>query len=290
MLTYLDHKIINRELWDNCINNAPQHLPYGMSWFLDAAAENWGGLVLNNYEAVMPLCWKRKFGIRYIYQPFFTQQLGVFGKAATKQFLDAIPSEFRYIQTNLNYRNRIDECVAEQVNLILDIKSNAHEYYSVHCRRNIRKANRFNLHIKSCAADELIGIFRHTKGKTIAHLKDEHYRRLTSIIHQFQSRNMCEVNGIYDQNNHLLGGAVMVNYKDRSIFFFSALTDTGKEMAGMYYLIHTFIAQSEGRTLDFEGSNNTNLARFYRGFGASEQNYFSYEQNRLPAPLRLLKK
>jgi hypothetical protein len=88
----------------------------------------------------------------------------------------------------------------------------------------------------------------------------------------------------------LLGGAVLVHYKNRSIFFFSSLTEKGKESSAMYYFLNDFISKNEGRVLDFEGSNNEGLARFYKGFGAHEENYFSYVLNRLPLPLRLLKK
>jgi hypothetical protein len=45
---------------------------------------------------VMPLPWKKKYGIYYLTQPFLTAQLGVFGKMITpvilEDFLNAIPS------------------------------------------------------------------------------------------------------------------------------------------------------------------------------------------------------
>ena len=32
----------------------------------------WDALVLDDYAAVMPLTWRRKYGTRYLYQPAFT--------------------------------------------------------------------------------------------------------------------------------------------------------------------------------------------------------------------------
>ncbi|WP_315816464.1 hypothetical protein [Paraflavitalea speifideaquila] len=55
--------------WDRCIADAPNGLIYGYSFYLDKMADNWDGLVLNNYEAVMPLPWKKKWGIYYLAHP-----------------------------------------------------------------------------------------------------------------------------------------------------------------------------------------------------------------------------
>jgi hypothetical protein len=41
--------------------------------------------------------------------------------------------------------------------------------------------------------------------------------------------------------------------------------------------------------LDFEGSNNPELARFYAGFGANESIYLHFVINRLPFPFSYLK-
>jgi len=43
-------------------------------------ADQWDALVLNDYEAVMPLTWNKKYGIHYLFQPFFCASLGVFAK------------------------------------------------------------------------------------------------------------------------------------------------------------------------------------------------------------------
>ena len=43
-------------------------------------------------------------------------------------------------------------------------------------------------------------------------------------------------------------------------------------------------------TFDFEGSNDKNLARFYKSFGSKECVYLQIKKNNLPFPLKLLKK
>src|SRR5450631_2115008 len=79
-IRYLDRKAIEADKWDRCIREASNGLIYARSFYLDAMSRNWSALVMNDYEAVMPLTWNRKFGISYLYQPAFTAQLGMFFK------------------------------------------------------------------------------------------------------------------------------------------------------------------------------------------------------------------
>ena len=68
---YITYQQIDKSKWDNCIDTAANGLVYGYSFYLDAMAKHWDALVLDDYEAVMPLTWNKKYGITYLYQPFF---------------------------------------------------------------------------------------------------------------------------------------------------------------------------------------------------------------------------
>ena len=64
--------------WDNCITNAPNGLIYGYSFYLDHMAKQWDALVLNDYEAVMPLTWNKKYGINLFIPAFSYSSIGSF--------------------------------------------------------------------------------------------------------------------------------------------------------------------------------------------------------------------
>ena len=108
-ITYLKNSEIDKTKWDECLQSAKNGLIYGHSFYLDRMADNWDALILDDYKAVMPLTWRRKIGVRYLYQPFLTAQLGVFGKNINtdilNQFLDAIPPSFKYWDIYLNPAN-----------------------------------------------------------------------------------------------------------------------------------------------------------------------------------------
>ena len=104
---YLKHTEIDKVKWDDCVLNSQNHLPYCYSWYLDIVSPGWDALISNDYEFIFPLTHRRKAGINYLFQPYFTQQLGLFSKNAFEQktvtaFLSAIPEHFKFIEINLN--------------------------------------------------------------------------------------------------------------------------------------------------------------------------------------------
>src|SRR3982751_7041868 len=96
-IQYIPQKNIDKKKWDACIGNASNGLIYGYSFYLDHMAKHWDALVLNDYEAVMPLTWKKKYGISYLYQPPFVAMAGIFGNNLSaddaKAFIHAIPQK-----------------------------------------------------------------------------------------------------------------------------------------------------------------------------------------------------
>ena len=136
MMRHLRHDEIDKKKWDDCIRSSFNGIIYAYSWYLDVVCEDWESLVENDYERVFPLTGKRKYGISYLYQPFFTQQLGVFSKSilsaeVVEEFLKAIPAKYRYIETNLNTLNKIDSDgfkVEPQRNFELDL---IHSYENI---------------------------------------------------------------------------------------------------------------------------------------------------------------
>ena len=95
--------------------------------------------------------------------------------------------------------------------------------------------------------------------------------------------------GVYSTYNQLVAGAIFIRSKNKMIFLFSGLSKEGKESHAIAFLLDSFIKEhaQQNLTLDFEGSNDTNLARFYQSFGSSLCTYPHLKFNRLPFLTRL---
>src|SRR5687768_4485887 len=107
---YVQRKEIDADKWNACIDRASNGLIYARTTYLDHVCEHWDALVADDYAAVMPLTWKKKYGFSYLYQPFFTSALGVFGadsNYATADFINSIPARFKYWDIDLNESNHL---------------------------------------------------------------------------------------------------------------------------------------------------------------------------------------
>jgi len=149
-IQYLTHQQIDKQKWDACIDNAENGLVYTYSFYLDHMARQWDGLVLNDYEAVMPLTWNKKYRIHYLFQPFLTAQLGLSGKninaALLEVFLKAIPAKFKYWDFNLNHNNVFNSeefNLFQRSNFVLPLNKSYEQLrieYRENIKRNIKKA------------------------------------------------------------------------------------------------------------------------------------------------------
>lgn len=304
MIKHIKHHDIDKSAWDQCIMASPNGLPYAFSWYLDIVSEDWDALVEDDYDTVMPLTWKSKAGIKYLYPPFFAQQLGVFSKmlitpALIDKFLSLLPSTYKFIELYINYMNKstIESfLVRPRCNLVLDLIG-GHEQiaknYSENTKRNIRKAIGRNLQYSSNINSETaIQLFKDNRGKSLSKLGVQWYNMLQQLISASSIRGMMDCAGMHDEHNELIAACLILRYYNRSILFFSAVNEDGKKCGAMPLLIDKIIEEEAGKDIvfDFEGSNNADLARFYRGFGAIEVPYFYIYYNRLTWPICHLKK
>lgn len=304
MIRFVKHKDVDTDKWDVCIRKSVNCMPYAFSWYLDIVVYEWDALVLNDYEAVFPLPKKNKFSITYSSTPFWVQQLGLFSKTCAAlsridDFIKAIPKEYKFIELNLNFNSalasmegmklrannnyviQLDKLYIEQSNL-----------YSKNLKRNLKKAQANSLQIfKNDAPKGLIQLFREDRGMTINHFSESDYKNLETIMHVAIHKHCGQVWMAYDEGNKPVAGMFLLFSPTRIVLLFTGNSKEGKQMSAMPYLIDYFIQESanSGLVFDFEGSNDLNLARFYKSFGAINEPYQNLKINRLPLFLRLFK-
>ena len=79
MIKFYKHKDIDLFKWDECIGSSINRRVQAFSWYLNVVTNNsWDALVLGDYDAVLPLPYRFKYGLKYIYMPYFIQSLGCF--------------------------------------------------------------------------------------------------------------------------------------------------------------------------------------------------------------------
>ena len=98
----IPRKQVNREKWNLAVNGERFPSPYGLCWWLDAVTDsNWEGLVLGDYQLVLPIPFFLKVGpLALVNGASFTQHLGPFGEGSSeeKQALLGQVSSLRYVR------------------------------------------------------------------------------------------------------------------------------------------------------------------------------------------------
>lgn len=295
-IKHIPHRAIDKGKWDRCIEGAGNGLLYAYSFYLDIMSKNWDALVLNDYESVMPLTWNEKFGIRYLYQPFLAAQLGVFGNnlepILINQFLQAIPSSFRFVDISLNARNNSGfPGLKSRANYVLDLNkpyATLADHYSENIKRNIKKAKDCTI-LKNLDGEKVIELAmlqmkaygKEEKANT------ERFRKLYNYLHQKDAALGYGVS----LNDKLLASAIFLVHKGRAYYILVGNHPDGKNSGASHALIDGFIRDhaDQEKKLDFEGSDIPGLASFYKSFGAEKEIYPSLKINRLPLFLRWMK-
>ncbi len=304
MIVHLAHKDIDKTKWDLCIQEAYNGVIYAYSWFLDLVSEEWDGLIENDYERVFPLTWRKKACIYYLHQPFFTQQLGIFSRSlldeeTVNRFLEAIPARFRLIEISLNSHNKVSAKgfnVRNNLNhelALIETYEQIAAGYSENTIRSIKKATKQKMAVQAeVKPDLIIEMFRQHRGRSVHTLKDRDYRLFRRLVYTCLYKGKAQVWGAYSPENELCAGIIFLFSHNRAVFLFSGLNDYGRMNGAMPFLIDAFIREYAQTylTLDFEGSNDPDLARFYRSFGSKEVHYPFIRRNSLPLMIRLAKK
>lgn len=302
MIVYTKHNNINKQKWDDCIRNSSNSSIYAYSWYLDAIYKNWSALVFNDYEAVFPLATKSKYGISYIYQPFFSRYFGVFTNTnasvqLNNDFFNSIPKEFKYIEINIDEHTEItlsDYQKKERHYQLLDLNESydvLYKGFSENAKRNIKKAAKAGLVVNTGIAPEtIVKLFRENKGGELKTLQPHDFENLLYLMNTAITKNVAETIVVYDKDNNVCAAGFFMKNHNRFTFLKSGVTDGGKSQGAMHLMFHFFIKKYAGTPflLDFGGSSVESVARFYKNFGAKDCVYLQLKKNNLSRLAKLL--
>ena len=300
-IQYLQREQVDVVKWNRCIDGATNGLIYAYSFYLDHMGKHWDALVMGDYEAVMPLTWNKKYGIRYLYQPAFTASLGVFGNSLTEEkinlFIASIPSKFRLIEISLNSGNvfhSLPGVVAMRNNYILNLNRTYEELFRgfrENVRRNIKKSQQLGARYESdVPVAEIIKLSRrHLQSVTTT--TDSDYLRFEQLYSYLKKNDRAKACGVY-LSEQLVASAVYFFSHNRAYYILVGNHPNGKTVGASHYLIDRFIHSYAGQdvVLDFEGSDVRNLAFFYSSFGATLEPYPAIRINTLPWWVKIFKR
>jgi len=296
---------IDASRWDECIANSANRLIYASTAYLDAMTDlQWDGLVAGDYEAVMPLTWRRKWGITYLCQPAFTQQTGIFSPSSIAAgtigaFLRTAIQYYRFSEIYLNYGNPYPSLRTHE-NLVLPLHDTypvLQSRYKKDLQRNLRLAHAAGLtYTTNLDLDTAINAYRSQYADRHPAIRNADYNRFHKLCRSLRTAGTSDTPATLIlraavKDTQLCATALLIRDASRLYLLQSTTPPAGRKLEANHYLIDQLVREfaGTGLTLDFEGSDLPGIAYFYANFGALSQPYFFHRHNRLPWPWRLLK-
>ncbi|HZE84499.1 MAG TPA: GNAT family N-acetyltransferase [Puia sp.] len=256
-IRYLRRQEVEDVKWDACIDKAPNGMIYGHSFYLDHLTEGqWGALVMDDYAAIMPLTWKSKWGIRYLFQPPFTQQLGIFSSDAipaslVEAFLTRIGDQFRFAEIFLNHGNPYSSLEAH-ANFILALDA-PYELLAGNYKKGLvgtlRTAARLPLHyIADLDLSFSLRLNRSKYGERIPHVKNEAYERFEKLCLFLQGRGQAMIRAITGGEGQPLATALLLEERGRLSLLQATTLPEGRRAGANHLLLDRIIQEFSGQT------------------------------------------
>lgn len=316
-IRYLRRDEIDAEKWDDCVAQSTQQLVYAFSWYLDAIAHHWGGIVAEEngiYQAVMPLPYRKKYGISFVHQPVFCQQLGFFSRKGIQTetlfpaFWKEVNRRFRWVASYcFNEQNEQELVFPEKIsrvqreNHVLALENpyaDIYQQYATDRKINLNRARNTNWQIATHPdMRTLIQLHReHNEAKATSDYKRLDltlYDRLVQATDELLKRNLADIRLAY-KDEHLEAGGLFVYDQSRIIYLFNAATLKGRKQQARLWMINELIERFAGQKMAFDFESPAigadSVKAYYQSFGATTRVYSEIAYNRLGWAIKALQR
>ena len=284
MLKYLAHQAIDKNRWNQLVDQSNGSKAYSYAFYLDALCA-WDAVVMDDYAGGIALPVVVRYGLRQLYQPPFVQQCIWLGKPLAEDQIaalwDLLKKHFHRIHFNTNLPLPSS---SPRTNLILELTTahTVHKNFSRSLRKNLSRSQEQVDVATSPSTTRTIALFRSAYGHLNSSLGDDQYRALEQLYKQNPSSFLCvEVK----HRHEAVAGLLFLRDAHRFYYILGAPNEEGRKLNaishGITYIIDNFC--QKGLVLDFEGSSIDKVKSFFESFGAVNEGFFEirYTPNKL---------
>lgn len=288
----LPRQRIHTERWNQCVAEANHSNIFMYSWALDALCTHWDGLVINEYEAVLPLPWRQKWGIKYVYQVPFIPRLSVMGAlwqpTHSPAVWQAMQRHFFYIHTDIDNLECSALATQTRTNLYLPLTPAypvLEAQFTEACRKNIRKAIARGCQLAPAShVENIFQVYDNAYGGLQNSHTQRNYQSAIAFANAALHHGKASLWQVHHQQSHeQLYAGILLHDKDRIYYWLGAPTTQGRQCRATYFFISQILQQySQTPTcFDFEGSDIPSVAHFYQQFAPLVETYFQVKWHRL---------
>ncbi|AZA89173.1 Uncharacterised protein [Chryseobacterium nakagawai] len=286
MIRRLKYHEIDFVKYSQCLENSEQRKYSATKDFLDITApKQWEVLVYNDYEAVMPIPFVRKYGVKIVHNPKLCQQLGVFSNKdnvnLNEQFLDYLESHYLIRVYPFNDGNELRTKLRIKKNFLIypDVYEKVYARYSPKRKRKLRLDEEVLNHseIRHISYDEvrafiesnIVGLGKESDLAGFMEIYKASYQlKYLSFLAFYYHGEIINAIATYSDCNMV---ALLGTFSNKEYV----------KLSGASVLIDRMIKETiETHVFDFEGGDIPNIEEFFRGFRPELKPYALIESSK----------
>ena len=279
------HEDIDKTKWNSCVHYATNGNIFGYKWYLDFVAKEWDGLVEGDYQSVMPLVHRSsRWGRKKIVHPNWMRSLGLYSvnvlsPTRLRNFLQAIPDEYRQIDMRMNEGNHptteMGFPLVEYQNHFLVLADPFEQLLDKFSREvlvGLDRANDANLIPIQNIKPEEVADFYVIYGPSGRNRETESHA-LLRIMYNVLHRGWGFSTAVKNSEGTLLAANFLIFSHGRVLSLVPVESPEGKAVSAQDFLFHSLIERFAGQKLilDFNTESPSDLAS---RFGAEPIPYF----------------
>jgi len=294
----LENSEIDFNKWNHCVLESPTPLVFAQTWYLQATCENWKGLIIDDYQAVMPLTYGTNQFITYLIQPPFTPQLGVYGAISKKNLekvYSYIQSKFLYVNIECNFSNELNEINGFKSKNTYILEQSADWKLNDNTKRNWARAKKAGYRFEEIA--DLKTILKLCDKVMVPWLVREiglsklHGLYFRELIVNAYTHEQLKAFAVKTSLGEIKAFGYFISNGKHTVYLKGMGLDAADKTGSMHMLLTEVIHYYRNKCVlfDFGGGSLPGLARFYKGLGGSPLSFYTFKVNKLPWPLNKLK-
>ncbi len=285
MIRKLHRSEISIEKYQKCIAESIQNSDFVGIDFLDLVTDkNWFLLVYNDYEAVMPVHFKEKWGFKIVLMPMFASYFGVFSKVDSAKINQFFVNELRkmpFLYYTFNPENQFEEDLVQKVSYKIskDKYGIVQSKYSKSRKRNVKisDSEKSKIQIEENSNPRSWHEFLLENGKN-SH-SENGKQKLLHLANSLFEKGYCYSIGVH--NNKIQQSYALLFQGKSTIYLSLFVNNEHLENKSIPSIVIDKILQKhcEEINFDFFGSSIPKVAEFNERFGAEKYSYSIIHQS-----------
>lgn len=272
MIRRLKYQEIDFKKYTECLENSEQQKYSATLDFLNVVSgKQWDILVYNDYEAVMPVPYMKKFGLKIVINPKLCQQLGIFSKTdniqVNDQFLGFFEKKYNIWYYAFNDTNQFTKKLKERQNFLIYPAdyNEVRQKYSPKRKRKLRLDEEVlqNSEVRKVTMNEALDFISQN---TIGAKDEKDKQEFLQTFSDFEQAQHLQLTAFFYHKTII---NIIAVYSDEKTLALLG-TFNAKEhikLSGSSVIIDHIISENiQTKTFDFEGSDVPAIEEFFRGF------------------------